>query len=200
MENSSKTIKLVPFKEVKPITLKEMNKVFKMVEKIPKKLKISANGLKYNDLRTPNEDGKPRSHFELLEETHRVALPKLLGLMNKYPNKTFISIGMTSEPVKRDIFYNGFSAYIRRDSLVPKLKIDDQILFRTRNKFNALMVEYLLQFHIAEGLWKDHFINRVNPHCLRLPKLPEDEQEAKDYYVYAKFSTQSATFSTKTRK
>jgi hypothetical protein len=46
MENSSNTIKLIPFKEVKPITLKEMNKVFKKVEKIPKKLKISANHIK----------------------------------------------------------------------------------------------------------------------------------------------------------
>lgn len=200
MENSKKTIKLIDFKQVKPISLEEMNEVFKRVETLPEKSKSSSTHLDFNELISPSDDGKPRSHFELLEETHQVALPRLLRLMDRYPQNSFITIGMSSIPVNRDSYYDSYPDYFRRDSFVPKLKIEDQILFRSKNKFNVLMVEYLMQFHLAEGLWKEHFIDRTNPQRRLLPHLPDREIEPKDYFVYAKFSKKSSTFSIKTKK
>lgn len=128
MENSTKSIKLINFKQVKPISLEEMREVFKKVEKLPEKSKASSIHLDTNELITPKDDGKPRSHFELLEETHQVALPRLLSLMEKYRKNSFITVGMSSRPVDRDVYYNQHPDYIRRDSFVPKMKIEDQIL------------------------------------------------------------------------
>lgn len=107
---------------------------------------------------------------------------------------------MSSNPVSRDNCYNNYPDYIRRDALNPKLKIEDQILFRSKNKFNVLMVEYLLQYHLAEDLWKKHFVGRMNPQRRLLLHLPDRETEANNYYVYAKFSKKSSTFSIKTKK
>lgn len=153
-----------------------------------------------NELIASTDDGNPRSHFELLEEAHQIALPRLLSLLDRYPKNSFIAIGTSSIPIDRDQNYNKYPDCIRRDSFVPKLKIEDQILFRSKNKFNVLMVEYLLQFHLAEGLWKEHFVGRMNPQRRWLPHLPNNESEPKDYYVYAKFSKKPFTHSIKTKK
>lgn len=178
-------LNFVYFEEVKSVSRKEKLRILNKIKTTPSAIKVDVLHLNFNQWIMPKDDGKPRDRFHLLEEAYQEALPRLLSLRGKFPKEAFISIGMTSNPVKRDLHYNNLSAFYRRDSLSPQLKIEEQILFRTNNIFNALVVEYMLQYHMSDGLWKDLF--RCNPQRKLFPALKKS-YEKKAHFVYAKFS------------
>lgn len=203
---SQKKVKLTKFKLVKLIPREEKIRVIEKVKKCPKVAEFDVAQLNLNEIVHPEDENKPREHFSLLEEAYDIALPRLLRLREKYPQGSFVTIGMSSVPVNRDAQYVALEVFYPRSFFSPKLKIEEQILYRSHNKFNALMVEYLLQFHISEGLWKDFFGGLFNPQKKAFPHLPEgalmpwmeeEEETLTPYYVYVKFSKSKMTFAIK---
>lgn len=190
-----KKSKFVLFEELDFVTREEKLRIIEKVKIIPQAVKADFSVFSEDQIVLPVDDGEPRDRFHLLEETFDVALPRLLALQAKYPPGSYITIGESSAPELRDKQYNSKAEFYRRDFFQPKLKMEEQILYRSNNKFNALMVEYLLQYHLSEGFWMEQFSALANPQKKLFAYLWHYKSEP--HYVYAKFSTKKANFSLK---
>lgn len=197
-EKQEETPELVQFEEVKPIPRAEKLRILEKAKQVQDPVEYNFDKYCDEEFEEPTDDGSPRTHFHLLEDTYDIALPKLKWLMKKFPKDAFITIGEASNPRILDSQYNNKKEYYRRDFFNPKLKLEEQILYRSNNKFNTLMVKYLLQFHTDVGLWKDQFIGRMNVHRRLFPKLREYKSEP--HYVYAKFSRKMTNWQEKKKK
>lgn len=132
--------------------------------------------------------------FSLAGRGLRYCFTSTFGSSSKI-SSWFITIGESSVPELRDKHYNFKEEFYRRDFFQPKLKMEEQILYHSNNKFNALMVEYFLQFHLSEGFWKQQFKALANPQKNFFAYLWHYKSEP--HYVYAKFSKKKANFSLK---
>lgn len=195
MEAQRKKMHFVLFEELEYVDREEKLRIIEKVKVMPSPAKIDFGKFSFNEIELPDDNGWPRDRFHLLEEIHGDALPRLLTLQAKYPPGSFITIGESSNPANRDNNYNDKAEFYRRDSFNPPLKIEEQILFRSNNKFNALMVEYFFQFHLSEGYWAKKFSALANPQRKLFAYLRDYEPEP--HYVYAKFSSKKANFSFK---
>jgi hypothetical protein len=176
--------KMALSKEEKLILLRE-------ISVLPDRLRGKiTGGLNGYDL--PRDDGSIRCRYDLLREIHQKVLPKLLRLIKRYPKNTFISIGVTSNLAERESKYDARIEFIKRRSIKPPIHREEEILFRSFNRFNSIMVEYLLQHHLSEGLWCESLKHRMNPQRVQIPISTEYSPNVATY-VYAKFSTIPAT-------
>jgi hypothetical protein len=117
----------------------------------------------------PKDDNLPHNRWHI--EAHEKALPRLIRLQSRYPAGSLITIGFTSRPHTSDWEYNKMNEFYRRTELTPPLKLQEQILFSSCKKFNALTVEYIMQVQLSEEAWKSRFGTLCNPQKA-LPSLP----------------------------
>jgi hypothetical protein len=197
MSKPEEKVKLVPFEVVREVPRAEKLRILiKCKQELPEPAVINFSKFHVNEWEPPTDNGEARDRWTLLEETRDIALPRFLLLQNKFPPGSFATFGIAANPLRRDWFYNSSSAYYRRDSFKPAIKLEEQILFRSNNRFNALTVEYLLQYHFSEGLWKDEFSTIAIPQKHALPALAVSDEQWPTY-VYAKFSRTQETWSLK---
>jgi hypothetical protein len=160
-------------------------KLLRQIRVLPDRLRGKISRA-FDDFDLPDDDGSVRCKYKLLEEVHRVVLPKLMRLRKRFP-RAFITIGETISPHQRDRHYSSRVEYHKRRDMKPPVSLEEQILFRSNHRFNCKMVEYLLIFHLNKGVWKERFSKYMNPQKIVQPC--KQDYEFQPAYVYAQFST-----------
>jgi hypothetical protein len=88
--------------------------------------------------------------------------------------------------------YDRRAEYYKRTDVEPPIRLEELILYRSNNRANCLAVEYYLQHHLQNGLWKEHFAGKVNPHR-PAPPIKKDH-EVRPCYVNARYSKLLSTW------
>lgn len=173
------------------LTIEERRNIIGLISKIPEPAEDEDfQAMGYNFIKVPTDDNLPRNVYDLLVEIHSSVLPKLLRVMKRFPKGSLITVGMSLNPRSRDNSYNAKKEFIRRDSRIPVLCLQEQVVYESNCKYNALCVEYLLQHMLRVGLWKKSFSVLMNPQRRLQPY--KSVEIATPYYVYVKFSTTEA--------
>jgi hypothetical protein len=169
----------------------EMLRVFKKIKILPQASKEEFL-TDYNEVIQPEDDGTVKEELDLLEQIHSSCLPKLLRLEQRFPPEAHASVGTSFNPSGRMLQYDQRAEYYKRTDVEPPIIMEELILYRSNNRANCLAVEFYLQHHLQNGLWKGHFEGRVNPHDTRPPVKKDHDVRA--CYVYARYSKVLSTW------
>lgn len=112
----------------------------------------------------------------------------------RFPEGAFLSIGMTSDPIRRFTEYRKHWEVYRNHEASPRMKNDEFILFRCWSKEEGFKYEYLLQKHtiLEDGEFHSVFGSRMNQQLIRKPSIKSTIKAP--HYVYAKVSRVPFTF------
>jgi len=118
------------------------------------------------------------------------SIQQITRLFQRHPDGALGLVGQTKDIKNRFGCYNSYDAVYRQHYAKPFMEYDEFVLFRTWRKYDVLLFEYFLQYHLIQenGEFFSIFGHRMNSQTIRRPRPNEDDEEKRPFYVYLKFT------------